>query len=740
MKIRWTIILVLLFAVGCLLIPDDQERGSPIENLRPRVQITAGAATSDSAGIDYKVQFQWLGSDDDGVVLRFEYAVDDTSTEEAWQDTTGFSSLLRFQASHQVGESATPSDPFTDWHTFYIRAVDNEYATSSLDHRHFNARTIAPTSRITFPRITSGAPTLVKTFVVEWEGQDIDSSAPEREPAAYEYKMIRMESQYFTDEEVADSLLFKNNMLLDTLRAGDRTAWIRVDGDVRERTLRDLQETGAEVFIFGLRAVDEAGAVEPVLENGDNWIRFHIQSTPSKPYVTIRESTLGRHEFPPDGAIWEVEVPTNTPIRFRWTGDAAYYGSRAGNVNYGLDVPDPQNDRYRDPQGIGGWIGWGKWEQLVTPLIFPDSEDGQYHLFYLRMRDVGDDRTSERLCTVLMKVVAFTFERTALLVDDARIGYGHWGTTQDQIHDEFIYKFISRMEDFAPQGIDEVSMYRPRGNSPEALNPTLAQAIPLDVMARYEALLWSYNFTRGVSNGIWYHEHEGSIGIAERRLLSSYVAAGGKMFLFGGRYLSALIAPNTTPQVQYPKAPPQAGISDAEFTDRSFVWRLLHVRNQIVGIDPGDCYSHPPQDHQAWRDGLTRCISTNPAYPDLVLDPAKHDTEVPADCPQSTPPPTGGILDYEGVLFDRQYSPFFAEAGLDTLYTSEHYSWEGTPPTQWTGSVIAQRYEATAADTLEGREQGRVIMFMFQPYPFVEAPAIDAGTAAINWLMTGQDY
>jgi hypothetical protein len=54
--------------------------------------------------------------------------------------------------------------------------------------------------------------------------------------------------------------------------------------------------------------------------------------------------------------------------------------------------------------------------------------------------------------------------------------------------------------------------------------------------------------------------------------------------------------------------------------------------------------------------------------------------------------------------------------------------------------VIAQRYESTPADTLAGTEQGRVIMFMFQPYPFMKGPAIDAGTAAINWLMTGQDY
>ena len=50
------------------------------------------------------------------------------------------------------------------------------------------------------------------------------------------------------------------------------------------------------------------------------------------------------------------------------------------------------------------------------------------------------------------------------------------------------------------------------------------------------------------------------------------------------------------------------------------------------------------------------------------------------------------------------------------------------------------RYTSTAADTLEGRQQGRTILYLFQPYPFVEGPTISSGTASINWLMTGSDY
>jgi hypothetical protein len=742
MRIRWLLALILLPMTGCLLIPDDTEKGTRVENIRPICRITSGAATADSAGVDYKVLFSWRGADEDGMVLRFQYAVDDTTTELAWSDTTAFGALLKFQSSHamQGGEAGS----FSDWHTFYLRAIDNEYASSLVDKRYFNSRTIAPSTRIRFPRLGNRPANLVRTFNVEWEGEDLDSSAPEKTPAFFEYKMIRLSSGFLEDAAVVDSLLKRPNTMLDTLTAGDRTRWIRVDGKTTERLLRDLPVTvGSEVFVFCIRAVDEAGAIEPALEYGDNWLMFHIQDVASQPYVTVYERSLGAHSFPNDGRVWEIEVPSDTPIRLRWVGDASYYGSKPGNVNYGLDVPDPQDDRYRDPRGIGGWIGWGKYTGLVSPLIFPVTEAGQQHVLYVRMRDAGDLRSSEQLCTVLMTVVAFTFSRPALLVDDARVGYNLNSAQQDAVHDAFIDRFIGHIRDFTGGILDKRSLYRDRGTTPEALPPVAEEAIKLSELSQYSTLLWSFNFTAGEASGIWFVEHQSSSGGARRdkTLLSTYLTAGGKLFLFGGRQLSAILALASGGPAggDFPKKPPQAGPSLATFAEDSFVWRFLHVRSQIVGIDPYLCTNEPPSDHQTWRDGLVRCISTNPAYPDLYLDPAKWDTERLSDC-RPPRPPTGGIRDYEGVFFERAYSPLFPEAGLDTLYTSECYGWQGAPPSYWNNAVIAQRYQSTSADTLSGQAQGRVVLFLFQPYPFYEGPAIDAGTAAVNWLIKGRDF
>jgi len=755
MKTRWLFALLLVLGAGCLLIPDDQERGTPVPNKRPTVRITAGAATSDSAGVDYKVNFQWRGADNDGIVIRFQYAADDTTTESAWQDTTGFGTLLKLGASHlnpDLPAGSTSEGVFTDWHTFYIRAIDNEYAASQVDKRYFNARTIAPKTKITFPTITAGiTPTFVNTFAIEWEGSDLDSSQPDKKPAFYEYKLILVPSDFLPDSVVTDSLRVSKNILLDSLAAGDKTRWSRVSGKVEELLLKDLSQTiGGEKFIFGVRAVDEAGAIEPVLDKSINWFKFAIGSVPSKPIVTVTEHVLGGHIF--SGDIWgsrvkPVEVPANTEIRFKWVVDASSYGSRAGNVNYGMDVPDPEDDRYRDPRGIGGWIGWGKWAGVVNPLIFPDTEDGQYHIFYIRARDAGDQLAHEQLCTIVMKVVAFRFDKAVLLVDDAKIGYDNTSTdNQDAIHDAFVRKFVGQIAEYTPDGRfpseqDQRSMYRQAGANkpPESKPPPDDAALTVGDVSHYTTMLYSFNAMPGVRGGIYLHERENK-SRGDRRLLSSFVGAGGKLFLFGGRPLSCMINTEGNTGGDYPKLPP--GIADetkSQFSEGSFVWKFLHVRNQVVGTKEGGCQGRHPLS----RDGLVRCVSYNPAYPDLYLDPVKYDCLRKHNC--GAP---GGIADWEGVWEGSAseddnpngYTPKVADEGLDTLYTGVCYSWGEGPPSHLDGAVIAQRYESTAVDTLLGNAQGRVVLFLFQPYPFVEGPTIDAGTAAINWLMKGSDY
>ena len=558
--------LLALTQVQCLLIPDDTIEGERVANKRPSVRITAGAATADTTGTNYKVDFKWNGIDDDGVVALFQFAVDDTVTEDAWTDTTGFGARINFRASTQ-SEEASADTSYTDWHTFYIRAIDNEFSVSRPDKRFFNAVTIAPTSRIDFPDLSGSlVPQLQRTVVMRWSGEDLDSSQPDQRPVAYELKLVRVRNSFDPDTQIADSLRRANNLLLDTLQVGSKVRWVRVPETTRSLVLRDLP--AQETLAFGVRAVDEAGAVEPRYERNRNFIAFDVTGTPGVPTITIDEPTLEAHTFPQDGSIWDISVPTNRPLRFEWTGDASAYGSEAGNSNYALDIPDVEDDDIRDPNGIGGWIGWGDWEGVQTPIIFGDEEGGTTHNFWLKMRDISDSEASERIGRVRIYVVPFTFEKFGLIMDESKFPVR---PPVDAEHDAFIDSYVGRRM-FDLGDVDHLPMYPPQGNLDERRNPA---EYSLETFAQYQHILWHLNLASSGLQGLYLHE-------VRLGRVSTYSAAGGRIFLIGGRisgYMLGLSSGggNFGYPKRHPDDPDQPG-----YEKDSFIWNFMRYRNEIV--------------------------------------------------------------------------------------------------------------------------------------------------------------
>jgi hypothetical protein len=695
-----TFAVALLVQAGCLLIPNDKVTGERVANLRPSVRITGGAATPDPVGVDYKVQFYWSGSDADGVIDYYQWAVDDTVSESAWHDTTGFTARYNFKASRQVAGS---SSLFTDWHTFYIRAIDDEFSFSKPDKRYFNARTIAPTSRITFPVAANlgDVAQLQRTVVVKWEGEDLDSSRPDGKPQGYEYKLVRVANMPDYDYAYIDSLRHGQN-LLDSLGIGSKTKWLRVPRTTTQLTLRDLP-VGAMVA-FAVRAVDEAGAIEPALDNRRNFIVFAVTGAASQPTVEVTEVSLGTHDFPSDGDVWEIGVPPGVPIRFRWTGNAASYGSRPGNVNYALDIPDPANESLRDPKGIGGWIGWGDWKANQSPFTFA-LEDGPTHYLYILMRDVSDNRSSTRQCIIKMNVVPFTFSKTALVVDDARFDSPR---QSDLLHDAFLSRTIlARLR--ALGEVDDFMIwpgFNEGGRTPVDLR--------LEDVADYQTIAWSLNNVGNIESGI------GSA--ANEAVLSVFLKAGGRLFMFGPNIVGMSLH-----QLGYPVDPPTLA-ADKE----RLYFKFLYMQNSIVSTTPRD-----PDPCFVAKSGLYVARSANPAYPDLFLDGEKWDPTI------MTGREYRGGIGWEGNMVGMNQVPAQNE-GLDTLYTVG--TWNRSTQTRCgnahstvEGAIIGARYQSTRADTLEGRQHGRVVWFDFQPWWFQGDRMMDAGTAAVNWLFTGRD-
>jgi hypothetical protein len=102
-----------------------------------------------------------------------------------------------------------------------------------------------------------------------------------------------------------------------------------------------------------------------------------------------------------------------------------------------------------------------------------------------------------------------------------------------------------------------------------------------------------------------------------------------------------------------------------------------------------------------------------------------------------------GGIGWEGNMVGMNQLPVQSE-GLDTLYTVETWNKSavarcGVSASTVQGAIIGARYQSTRADTLEGRQHGRVVWFDFQPWWFQEDRIMDAGTAAVNWLFTGRE-
>lgn len=693
--------LIVLCLAGCLLVPGDPKDAPTVANLPPTVRITGGGASSEPAAVDYKVRFDWTGSDADGLVRGYRWALDDTVSVGAWHDTTGAS-------VHFIVSAATPvigtDSVFADWHTFYVQAVDNQSAWSAPDRRYFSARNIAPTSRITHPvAVDNELWSLSRNVRVTWDGEDTDSSRPDGKPVAYEYKLVRLSVFPAPGHAYVDSLRNGRN-LLDSLSAGLPSRWLRVPATTPEVWLRNLPIGGC--FVFGVRAVDEAGAVEPSLERNRNYLAFAVQGTDYHPSLTITEPSLGTFVIPLDGVRWELSVPSGRPLRFSWTQSAVPYGGRPGLVNYALDVPDPADELIQDPQGIGGWIGWGDWRGAVSPFVFGPEEAGTVHYLWILVRNPEGFPAMTRAYVVRMQVVGFGFSKFGLVVDDARFAAG----VSDAAHDTWLNETIlSRFRDLG--GTQDVSIWtapREIGTSPSVLR--------LEDIADYQNLVWSGHPAVNVHSGLGVDRIDA--------VLTSYLNAGGRLFIFGG-HLAAM----NRASLNYPFPPPG---SEAERGKLYF--RFLYMRDQVVSSrdrNGATCYER--------KSGLHVARSANPAYPDITLDPQKWNPE------EITGEEfRGGIADWEGVMQVDGQAPMH-EGGLDTLYTAQTWNRSLNPgcgyaPSPVDGAIIGARFHSTPADTLAGRQHGRVLYLNFQPWWFEGDNLLDAGTAAVNWLVTGRDW
>jgi hypothetical protein len=392
----------------------------------PETEITFAPAQYDT--VSFRVHFYWSGSDRDGAVVAFRWIVDpDDSAERfprTWRRTTAHDTTLVLQV-----------DPITatKQHVFMIAAEDNDGRLDPTPAvRYFSAITVPPTSWIAKgPR---GYGSLVgPNLTFEVQGVDPDGGMTVGPAPVDSFQYLLLKLGALADTSTAppvwhlplpatyDVAYFTN---LITRAEGDSLPYPHGDWrwiGVRGTTIRfEAVEPGGYVFV--VRAVDQAGAVEKGIVAGVTAMAAHLRYivvpeppvVPRYPVLSIMASSLlGQLSYatyaigPVDFPRVPIEIFEGGSISFSWSGNASGYGGEV--IGYDVAFDDP------------GSLGNNPDPRLTGITLGPDRLTPGSHFLYLYCIDSGGGNT---LAAIPILVVHPAFldpgaAREILLVDDS---------------------------------------------------------------------------------------------------------------------------------------------------------------------------------------------------------------------------------------------------------------------------------------------------------------------------------
>jgi len=711
--------LTLAIIAGC-----SNESGPRIKNLAPSIRITGGPP--EDREDSYAVRLWWTGWDSDGSIDHYEYTIDPppefTSQEiaspenspglslervlgpDAGTDTLRFSKVVDgdvstfdyvqtpnftreflFDTPHAdtgtVGGIPGPLPRFSGAHRIYVRCRDNEDAYSPPDQLGYTAVTITPSARLTAPRSTSSFRILGSQITLQWSGEDLDSPDASRLPVGYFWKLVKL-----NDLDPPINILQTQSPHFIMYQASDHLPWTYISA---ETTSIGFNLDPPASYMFAVRAVDVAGAVEPFLDKlraggeAGNVIAFVSLPQGGFPELTITEPSLGTFNCRGQGGE-TIQVPVGLPLRFRWTASAEAYGGEIEAFNWGVDIKDISRD---GPNS--GWRGWTKIDHNLEPVSFRTAGT---HTIYIKVRDKGGQET---ICALILDVLDFPFDREILIVDDYKDAI--W--PRDHEHDAFWDRLLEgsgRFTDLSP----EVVHYESFG--PDDALFFVPEPPELELLGRYQAIVW--NVQGGGNGGATALLTSGPI----RRHLGAYMLTGGKLWVTGQQTLAAM-TPTATELADF--------TNPRELEPTHFAWQFFKifsadVRN--VGFDRTD------------RDGMWGVATwhDNGILPPMELDEEKRR------------PFLRGKF---GVgASDAIFDPIFDVADprfrgvIDSLYSYRAFGSRLSPPKNLTfnNKLCALRFH----DPNPNWEQSRNVWFGFPLYYLREEQVQETFNRIIDWF------
>ena len=437
----------------------------------------------------------------------------------------------------------------------------------------------------------------------------------------------------------------------------------------------DLPLKDHHLFLFGVRAVDANGAIEPFLDQGRNAFRLAVLPGARQPTLSI--SYAGQvFTFPRTSGPSPLQVPAERQFIFELSCSAESYGESCNGFRWSLDDPE-------------SWTSdWSSETQIRLNL-----RSGT-HVLYVEARDTLGNTT---LATLILNGIAFTFDREVLLVDDSFDNLD----PNDAEHDDFWRDMVNFYVANSDVPVDQFSVFDVHG--PEDRGNLQPNVPLLSDLAKYKMLVWE-------NLGSGYNSDSALIrSTALSPRLTAYLRAGGKLWL-GGRMTVAATTPDQNlagADLSYPKT---------ELGPGDWAWDFLKLHSRKINNDKGT--DNRNLFHAArWFPGA----------------PAVYDTmSIDLDKLNIFQRSYGGFS-YADAVFD----PNFAESeggfrgDVDTLYA---YGAAG-PEVQGKTSQYDKKFCALRwHDPDPDREHGRIQWFGFALYYMHDTQAEQTFKQSLDWF------
>ena len=405
--------LILPVVAACLVVSCSGPT-SPLRlpNQPPSVRFTLAPVSADpNDPVFYAYRVYWAGDDPDGRIDHYDYAIDPGPRDTAWVSTTHNEEVLFFRSTTADAKGG-PLPLAQDYHVLVIRAVDNQGAMSPRKFRAFYSYTVAPTVEIVAPHPNKFIEVKVPpTLSIQWQGTDPDGQRTTR-PVLYRYRLLRF-------NPASDNwMLTRPDSLYGRELAAGFAGRDTTGGDTTSARFTNL--VPGDHYLFLLLAVDEAGALSPVLSVDENLLQVAVDLAATLgPRIHVFNSyldyTYDSGGYTVDELRWiKLQAPADRPINFNWEAFASA-GANIARYRWGVDLASvadetPRGDEVHD---YFHWSRGGPLEQSCTLVGLPPGQ----HFLYI---DAKDNNGFASLGIVAFKLVTASFNQDLLVVDDTR--------------------------------------------------------------------------------------------------------------------------------------------------------------------------------------------------------------------------------------------------------------------------------------------------------------------------------